>query len=93
MTEKTKNWTGVELRDHLIENICRIMREYAPEVGVTEAELSNDISAITAWDLDYVEDWFYIFDALGSCGKLDRECQKFYRYARDRWHYDSLPRD
>ena len=66
------------------------MREYAPEVGVTKGELANDISAIKAWDLNYVEDWFYIFDALGSCGKLDKHCRQFYDYARLRWYYSAL---
>jgi hypothetical protein len=93
MPTKTTALVGKKLRQHLIKNICRIMREYAPEVGVTKGELANDISAIKAWDLNYVEDWFYIYDALGSYGKLDDECQKFYCYARDRWHYDQLARD
>jgi len=90
---KTTKLVGKKLRQHLIKNICRIMREYAPKVGVTKVELANNISAIKAWDLDYVEDWFYIYDALGSCSKLDAECREFYAYAHARWYYNQLARD
>jgi hypothetical protein len=90
MTKNAQSLVGKKLRQHLIKNICKIMREYAPEVGVTKAELANDISAIKEWDLDCVTDWFYIYDALGSCGNLDPECRAFYAYARARWYYDNL---
>lgn len=93
MPTQTKKLVGKALRNHLIKNICKIMREYAPEVGVTKAELANDIAAIKDWDLDSIADWFFIFDALGVHGNLDDECLAFYRYAAARWHYDALSRD
>jgi len=93
MATKATKLVGKKLRQHLIKNICKIMKSYAPKVGVEVCELENDISAIKAWDLDYVADWFYIYDALGSHDNLDAECLDFYQYARDRWHYSELKRD
>lgn len=90
MSTETTKLVGKKLRQHLIKNICKIMKSYAPEVGVTAQELANDIAAIKAWDLDSIADWFYIFDALGTHGNLDAECHAFYCYARDRWYYDRL---
>jgi hypothetical protein len=89
----TTKLIGKKLRQHLIKNICKIMKWYAPEVGVKAKEIANDIAAIKAWDLDSVEDWFYIYDALGSHGNLDAECRDFYRYAGDRWHYNEMQKD
>lgn len=81
---------GMALRKHLITNICRIMTSYAPEVGVLKEEIAADIKAIRAWDLDAVEDWFYLYDALGSCGLLDAALSDFYAYVHARWKYSQL---
>jgi hypothetical protein len=90
--KESRRLVGMPLRKHLIANICRIMTEYAPEVGVLKKEIAADMKAIRAWKLDAVTDWFYLYDALGSCGKLDIELHDFYAYARARWWYNQLSR-
>jgi hypothetical protein len=81
---------GAPLRNHLIKHICRIMTEYAPEVGVLKKEIADDLKAIKAWKLDAITDWFYVYDALGSNGNLDAELTDFYMYAASRWWYNQL---
>lgn len=83
---------GVELRKHLIEHICRVMLEYAPDVGVDKEEIVDDLKAIRAWKLDAITDWYYVYDALASCGNLDTDLREFCDYARSRWYYSQLPR-
>lgn len=83
---------GLPLRKHLIKNICRIMTEYAPLVGVTQKEIAADIKAIQAWKLDAVTDWYFLYDALASSSRLDIELLDFCSYARSRWWYSQLSR-
>lgn len=83
---------GLPLRKHLIKNICRIMVDYAPLVGVDLKEIAADMKAIRAWRLDAITDWYYLYDALASWPGLDVELRDFCEYARSRWWYSQLSR-
>jgi hypothetical protein len=77
-------FSGKSLRRHIAATTIEAMKAYRKQVGVLLREIRDDMSRIRKWNLRDVEDWYYIYDAIGSTGAhlVDSDMQDFYRFAR-----------
>ena len=73
--------TPAEKITYLKTVVPKIVEEYAREDAIPKSEWRRTVAALKRWDMNGVDYWFLVWDALGVGHRDTMELEDFYKFA------------